>query len=63
MEASGFLANNLSYYAVIDKTYRNRQVESDEHLEEALVKVYMAILEYTAEVYRASGEKGAGMSP
>ncbi|KAE8143191.1 hypothetical protein BDV38DRAFT_291944 [Aspergillus pseudotamarii] len=56
--ASGFLANNLSYYAIIDRNDRNRQVESDEHLEEALVKVYAAILEYTAEVYRASREKG-----
>ncbi|KAE8339570.1 hypothetical protein BDV24DRAFT_165317 [Aspergillus arachidicola] len=56
MEASGFLANNLSYYATIDKNDRNRQVENDEHLEEALVKFYTAILEYTAEVYRASRE-------
>ncbi|KAE8328222.1 hypothetical protein BDV39DRAFT_204335 [Aspergillus sergii] len=59
IEASGFLANTLSYYAIIDKNDRNRQVDSDEHIEEALVKVYTAILEYTAEVYRASRENRA----
>ncbi|GAB1208113.1 hypothetical protein APSETT445_006853 [Aspergillus pseudonomiae] len=59
MEASGFLANTLSYYAIIEKNDRNRQVDSAEHIEEALVKVYTAILEYTAEVYRASRENGA----
>ncbi|KAE8407050.1 hypothetical protein BDV37DRAFT_280315 [Aspergillus pseudonomiae] len=59
MGASGFLANTLSYYAIIEKNDRNRQVDSAEHIEEALVKVYTAILEYTAEVYRASRENGA----
>jgi hypothetical protein len=60
LEASEFLADILSYYAIIDQNYRNRKVESDERLEEALVKIYTAILAYTAEVDRAHQESGGG---
>lgn len=60
-EASEYLAGRLSYYTIFESTYRSKEVESDKGLEGALVEVYTAILEYTAEVKKAIQECKAGM--
>ncbi|RAK79543.1 uncharacterized protein BO72DRAFT_425227 [Aspergillus fijiensis CBS 313.89] len=58
-EAAEYLARNLSYYAIIDRHYRESRVESNRGLEDALVEVYIAILQYTAEVKEAEKESKA----
>ncbi|KAJ5726568.1 uncharacterized protein N7483_007925 [Penicillium malachiteum] len=58
-EASEYLARILSYYAIIDNKYRERGVESDQGLDDALLEVYAAVLEYTAEVKKAVDESDA----
>ncbi|RAH85853.1 hypothetical protein BO86DRAFT_354734 [Aspergillus japonicus CBS 114.51] len=58
-EAAEYLARNLAYYAIVDSHYRERQVGSDRGLEDALVEVYMAILQYAAEVKEAEKESKA----
>ncbi|RAH48293.1 uncharacterized protein BO95DRAFT_480367 [Aspergillus brunneoviolaceus CBS 621.78] len=55
-EAAEYLARNLSYYAIVDRHYRESQVESNRGLEDALVEVYIAVLRYTAEVKEAEKE-------
>ncbi|KAE8373008.1 hypothetical protein BDV26DRAFT_297356 [Aspergillus bertholletiae] len=56
MEASEFLAGILSYHTIIDNNYRSGNAQSSEGLEDALVEVYIAILQYTAEAKRAEKE-------
>ncbi|PYI34344.1 hypothetical protein BP00DRAFT_390371 [Aspergillus indologenus CBS 114.80] len=58
-EAAEYLARNLAYYAIVDSHYRERQVGSDRGLEDALVEVYTAILQYAAEVKEAEKESKA----
>ena len=60
-EAAEYLARILSYYAIVDKHYRERKVASNRGLENALVEVYMAVLQYAAEVKKAGQENEAGM--
>ncbi|GAT25506.1 hypothetical protein RIB2604_02000830 [Aspergillus luchuensis] len=48
--AAEYLTGILSYYAILENHYRDRKVESDRGLEDALVEVYTAILQYTAEM-------------
>ncbi|KAJ6032624.1 hypothetical protein N7540_003356 [Penicillium herquei] len=55
--SSEYLAENLAYYAVIDTNYRNKGVASDHYLDEALLKIYSAILAFTVEVKKARDEK------
>lgn len=59
--AAEYLTGILSYYAILENHYRDRKVESDRGLEDALVEVYTAILQYTAEVKKAENESKAGM--
>lgn len=59
--AAEYLAGILSYYAIVDNHYRERKAESDEGLEDALVEVYTAVLQYTVEVKKAENESKAGM--
>ncbi|GLB11572.1 hypothetical protein AtubIFM57258_008442 [Aspergillus tubingensis] len=54
-----YLAGILSYYAIVDNHYRERKVESDRELEDALVEVYIAVLQYAAEVKKAEQESNA----
>ncbi|KAJ5589982.1 protein kinase domain family protein [Penicillium hetheringtonii] len=61
-EASEYLAGRLSYYTIFESTYRSKEVESDKGLEGALVEVYTAILEYTAEVKKAIQECKADLT-
>ncbi|KAJ5726656.1 uncharacterized protein N7483_008013 [Penicillium malachiteum] len=55
--SSEYLAENLAYYAVVDTNYRNKGVASDHYLDEALLKIYSAILAFTVEVKKAGDEK------
>ncbi|OJZ87121.1 hypothetical protein ASPFODRAFT_44747 [Aspergillus luchuensis CBS 106.47] len=57
--AAEYLTGILSYYAILENHYRDRKVESDRGLEDALVEVYTAILQYTAEVKKAENESKA----
>ncbi|GLA95787.1 hypothetical protein AtubIFM61612_008635 [Aspergillus tubingensis] len=54
-----YLAGILSYYAIVDNHYRERKVESDRELEDALIEVYIAVLQYAAEVKKAEQESNA----
>ncbi|KAJ6088094.1 hypothetical protein N7499_004276 [Penicillium canescens] len=57
--ASEFLAETLSYYALIDINYRSQNVGSDHNLDQALLRVYSAILEFTVEVKKGRDENEA----
>lgn len=59
-EASEYLAKTISYYTIFDDYYRKMEVGSDRGLEDALIEVYAAILEYTAKVKEAAKESNAG---
>ncbi|KAJ5362407.1 hypothetical protein N7541_003251 [Penicillium brevicompactum] len=58
-QSSEYLAETLAYFAIVDVKYRNQGVESDERLDQALLKVYSAILEFTAEVKKGQDENEA----
>lgn len=59
-ESSEYLAETLAYYALIDANYRNLHVGTDKNLDQALLRVYSAILEFTAEVKKGVDESAAG---
>ncbi|GAQ39412.1 hypothetical protein ANI_1_1768064 [Aspergillus niger] len=50
LEASEYLAEQLAYFTVLDSNRRYTEAYVDRQLDSALVGVYTAILEYTAEV-------------
>ena len=54
--ASKYLAETLSYFALIDAHYRNQGVETDKNIDLVLLRVYSAILVFTAEVKKAQDE-------
>lgn len=58
--AAEYLAETLAYYALVDEKYRNQDVGSDANLDQALLGVYSAILEYTAQVKKDQQENAAG---
>lgn len=49
-EASGLLADIRARYANIKANYRDRDFEDSEQLDRTIIAVYVAILEYSAEV-------------
>ncbi|GAB1197529.1 hypothetical protein APSETT444_006825 [Aspergillus pseudonomiae] len=49
-KSSEFLADILARYLILDKHCRNKELASSDGLDNAIVQVYKAILEYTAEV-------------
>ncbi|KAJ5626486.1 hypothetical protein N7528_003913 [Penicillium herquei] len=55
-DSSEYLSNTLAYHTLIDVNYRKQGVPSDRHLDQALLQVYSAILEFTAEVNKAKDE-------
>ncbi|KAJ5352432.1 hypothetical protein N7452_001406 [Penicillium brevicompactum] len=61
MEAQGAISTLVSFDPTghVDVKYRNQGVESDERLDQALLKVYSAILEFTAEVKKGQDENEA----
>ncbi|KAJ5352445.1 hypothetical protein N7452_001419 [Penicillium brevicompactum] len=57
--ASGYLAETLAYYSLIDAAYRDQGTGSDQYIDEALLRVYTAILDFTAEVKKGQDENAA----
>ncbi|KAE8152368.1 hypothetical protein BDV25DRAFT_137941 [Aspergillus avenaceus] len=55
-EAAEYLANKLAYFSIVDKECRYEALSSNQQLEDALVAVYIAILEYSAEIRRKHDE-------
>ncbi|EHA23999.1 hypothetical protein ASPNIDRAFT_53269 [Aspergillus niger ATCC 1015] len=58
LEASEFLAEQLAYFSFLDSDRRYTNGAGDKQLDSALVGVYTAILEYTAEVKKIHHESG-----
>ncbi|XRM38322.1 hypothetical protein ABZX51_001753 [Aspergillus tubingensis] len=58
LEASEYLAEQLAYFTVLDSDRRYTEAYVDRQLDSALVGVYTAILEYTAEVRKKYNESG-----
>mgnify|MGYP001657605838 CR=1 FL=1 len=50
----------MTWFAIIDKTYRRQEVETDSPIDLALVRVYTAILTFGAEVKKTRDENDAG---
>ena len=59
LAASDYLAETLAYYALVDENYRNQGVGSDKDLDEVLLRVYSAILDFTAQVKKDQEENEA----
>ncbi|KAL4947207.1 hypothetical protein BDW69DRAFT_190404 [Aspergillus filifer] len=59
--SSEFLAETLAYYSLVDAHHRHQKVDSDENLDNALLQVYIAILDYTAEVNKVKQENAGCM--
>ncbi|KNG82575.1 hypothetical protein ANOM_009752 [Aspergillus nomiae NRRL 13137] len=49
-KSSEFLADILARYLILDEHCRNKELASSDGLDNAIVQVYKAVLEYTAEV-------------
>ncbi|GKZ52445.1 hypothetical protein AnigIFM49718_000327 [Aspergillus niger] len=58
LEASEYLAEQLAYFSFLDSDRRYTNGAGDKQLDSALVGVYTAILEYTAEVKKIHHESG-----
>ncbi|KAJ5635470.1 uncharacterized protein N7484_008783 [Penicillium longicatenatum] len=57
--SSEFLTEHLTYFALIDARYRDKGVGSDSNVDQALIRVYSAMLSFTAEVRKARDENEA----
>jgi hypothetical protein len=57
--ASAFLTDVLRRYANIEANYRDQTVPDVEHLEDHIITVYKAVLEYSAKV-RENHKLGVG---
>lgn len=57
--ASAFLTDVLRRYTNIEANYRDQTVPDVEHLEDRIVAVYKAVLEFSAKV-RENQKMGAG---
>ncbi|GAB1210767.1 hypothetical protein APSETT445_009565 [Aspergillus pseudonomiae] len=60
--ASEYLADTLAYYTSIDTHHRDQNIDSDQSLDNALLGVYSAILDYSAEVNKVQKQNAVGMS-
>ncbi|KAJ6007625.1 hypothetical protein N7540_011601 [Penicillium herquei] len=58
-DASQYLSDKLTFYALIDVNYRNQGVGSDDGVDKTLLEVYKAILRFTVEVKKAQNENAA----
>ncbi|OJI81247.1 hypothetical protein ASPTUDRAFT_58544 [Aspergillus tubingensis CBS 134.48] len=59
-KSSAILTDILARYAFVEKLYRDERSELNEKIEDAIVKVYIAILKYAAEamnIYRSNTGK------
>lgn len=61
-DASDFLADTLARYATIEIHYMDYQFEDSGRLEDAIIHVYMAILNYSAAVMDINSANAAGKS-
>jgi hypothetical protein len=59
-ESSEYLTEKLAYFALIDVEYRNQGVGSDSNIDQALLRVYSALLGFTSEVKKAQDEHEVG---
>ncbi|KAL2833717.1 hypothetical protein BDW59DRAFT_179437 [Aspergillus cavernicola] len=57
--SSEFLAETLAYYTLVDAHHRHQKVDSDQNLDNVLLQVYTAVLDYTAEVNKVK-QQNAG---
>ncbi|KAJ5711009.1 hypothetical protein N7488_005165 [Penicillium malachiteum] len=60
--ASEFLTETMAWFAIIDAEYRNQGTKTDANMDQALVRVYSAILTFAAEVRQAGTENEAERS-
>lgn len=58
--SSEYLTEKLAYFALIDVEYRNQGVGSDKPVDDALLRVYSAILKFSSEVKKDQEENEAG---
>ncbi|RAH57163.1 WD40 repeat-like protein [Aspergillus piperis CBS 112811] len=59
-QSSAILTDILARYAVIEKLYRDESSEVNDRIEDAILRVYIAVLKYTAEamtIYRSNTGK------
>lgn len=56
-EASGNMTDTLTRCAAIEASYRDKDLPDSDHLEDTLVDVYVAILEFSAEIIRQNRMK------
>ncbi len=56
-DASEFLARILARYANIEAHYRDAKIPNQEHFEDGIVSIYVAVLQYSARV-KASQRAG-----
>ncbi|GLA56770.1 hypothetical protein AtubIFM54640_000429 [Aspergillus tubingensis] len=59
-QSSAILTDILARYAVIEKLYRDESSELNDKIEDAILRVYIAVLKYTAEamiIYRSNTGK------
>ncbi|PYH73670.1 uncharacterized protein BO88DRAFT_484569 [Aspergillus vadensis CBS 113365] len=59
-QSSAILTDILARYAVIEKLYRDESSEVNDRIEDAILRVYIAVLKYTAEamtIYRSTTGK------
>ncbi len=61
-KSSAFLANLLARYANIEAHYLDQDVKTVDRLENAIIDVYVAILEYAGEVRSTRGQNGVKRS-
>ncbi|GMF76461.1 unnamed protein product [Aspergillus oryzae] len=58
--ASEYLAHTLAHYTLIDTHHRDQNVDSDQNLDNALLGVYSALLDYSAEVNKVREQNAVG---
>lgn len=62
-EACGYLADLMARYARMETHYWTRRVKQGKPLEDAMVRVYTAILVYSAEVKESTETEGFSQFP
>ncbi len=61
-DATGYLSGIIARYTSIAIDYRDRKFNDSERLEDAIIEVYVAILNYSAAVADAQNVNFAGRS-
>ena len=58
--SSDYLTETLAYYALVDVHYRDEKIQGGENFDNSLLRVYTAILDFTAEVTKCRNESTFG---